>query len=144
MEPDPQPTIGNPKISNHHSGVKENYPHTFKSPLPVPTTLDLSRFWRLRRPMDLASADDRSQLRGWIEQSIRYSHDWLGVLARRQEHDPLDPALFDALHNEAQQLLAYKCECLNLLIAVSPRAVQPQSLAQERYEAAWRVKESLR
>ncbi len=149
---DPQPAVGDQTVSARNTVVKENYPHSFATPLCAPSEVDLQRFWMLERPLNLCNAFDRDRLHLWIQESIERSCDWIDVRKSCQEREPLDAAVHQALLAEAYALLAYKRACLALLakleepVAPKPtaKAIKPQSLMRERYVAAWALKQSLR
>jgi hypothetical protein len=149
---DPEPTVGTSTVGCRSKSVKENYPHTFATPLTVPTEVDLRRFWYLERPLDLSNPFDRDTLHRWIQESIDQSCDWIDVRKSCQEREPLDAAVHQAMLDEAYRLLSYKRACMALLATLeetpapkpAARAVKPQSLMRERYVAAWAQKQSLR
>jgi hypothetical protein len=150
---DPEPSVGNKEVGGCNQSVKENYPHTFATPLTVPEVVDLRRFWHLERPLNLSNAFDRDSLHCWIQQSIDQSCDWIDVRKSCQEREPLDAAVHQAMLDEAYRLLAYKRACMALLATLeeppAPRsapakAVKPWTLTHERYAAAWYSKRNLR
>ncbi len=149
---DPDPAVGNSTVGGSNQSVKENYPHTFATPLTAPNEVDLRRFWMLERPLNLCNPFDRDTLHCWIQESIDQSCDWIDVRKSCQEREPLDAAVHQAMLDEAYRLLAYKRACMALLATLeepaapkpAAKAVKPQSLMRERYVAAWAQKQSLR
>jgi hypothetical protein len=149
----PLPAARDTTLGNAGKSVKENYPHSFATPLTAPNEVDLRRFWHLERPLDLGNAFDRDTLHCWIQQSIDQSCDWIDVRKSCQEREPLDAAVHQAMLDEAYALLAYKRACMALLATLeeppAPRsarakAVKPWTLTHERYAAAWYSKRNLR
>jgi len=118
MATDPVPTAPYQGVAACNPVVKENYPHTFATPLNVPSSIDLRNFWLLEQPLNLDNPFHRDTLWRWIQESIDRSCDWIDVLTRRQERDPLAPAMYEALRAEATELLAYKRACLAKLAGI--------------------------
>jgi hypothetical protein len=136
---DPEPSVGNKEVGGCSKSVKENYPHSFATPLCAPSEVDLRRFWYLERPLDLSNPFDRDTLHRWIQESIDQSCDWIDVRKSCQEHEPLDAAVHQALLDEAYHLLSYKRACMALLATLeeppAPKPPQATNLTDDEIKA---------
>ena len=118
----PLPAARDTTLGNAGKSVKENYPHSFATPLTVPAEVDLQRFWMLERPLNLGNPFDRDTLHCWIQQSIDQSCDWIDTLNGRLKRDAIDVEMHRTLLAEAYALLAYKRACMVLLAKLEPVA----------------------
>lgn len=109
----PEPSACLSEISKRHRIVKENYPHSFATPLRCPQSVDFRLFWTLSRPFCIENPHDRDSLHGFICESIRVSETWLDVLCRRGPCGR--PYEYRTLRNEALEQLAFKRACLRKL-----------------------------
>lgn len=109
----PEPSACPPDVSDRNWIVKENYPHTFDTPLRCPNSADFRLFWTLSRPFCVENPHDRDSLHGFICESIRVSETWLDVLCRRGPCGR--PHEYRLLRNEALDQLNFKLACLRML-----------------------------